>query len=79
MVIQILGSGCSRCHETEQRVRNAVARLGIAADIRKVTDMKEIMAFGVLGTPAVVVDGKVVSQGKVPSDDELKKLLGGGN
>lgn len=78
MLIQILGSGCSRCHETERRVVNTVSRLGIAADIRKVTDMKEIMSFGVLGTPAVVVDGKVVSQGRVPSEEELKRQLGGG-
>jgi small redox-active disulfide protein 2 len=77
MLIQILGSGCSRCHETERRVVNAASRLGIAADIRKVTDMKEILAFGVLGTPAVVVDGKVKCQGRIPAADEIDKWVTG--
>ena len=77
MLIQILGSGCSRCQDTAQRVTNVVARLGIAADIRKVTDMKEIMAFGVLGTPAVVIDGKVRCYGRIPTEAEIEKWVTG--
>jgi small redox-active disulfide protein 2 len=77
MLIQILGPGCSRCHETERRVVNTVSRLGIAADIRKVTDMKEIMSFGVLGTPAVVIDGKVKCHGRIPAAEEIEKWVTG--
>jgi small redox-active disulfide protein 2 len=75
MVIKVLGSGCARCHETERRVMNALAQLGLAADVGKVTDMKEIMSFGVLGTPAVVIDGKVMCYGRIPTVDEVKKWL----
>jgi small redox-active disulfide protein 2 len=75
VIIQVLGSGCSRCHETEQRVLNALSKLGIAADVRKVTDMKEIMSFGVLGTPAVVIDGKVKCYGRIPSAAEVEHWL----
>ena len=75
MVIKVLGSGCARCHETERRVMNALAQLGLAADVGKVTDVKEIMSFGVLGTPAVVVNGKVKCYGRIPTVDEVKKWM----
>ncbi len=75
MTIKILGSGCTRCHETERRVVNALSRLGIAAEVCKVTDMKEIMSFGVLGTPAVVIDGKVKCYGRIPSAEDIEKWL----
>jgi small redox-active disulfide protein 2 len=78
MDIRVLGIGCARCNELEKRVKDALAELGIAANVEHVTDLKELAASGVLMTPGLVVDGKVVSQGKVPSKDELKKLLGGG-
>jgi len=68
--------GCARCNDLEKRVRDALAELGIAADVKHVTDLKEIAAMGVLMTPGLAVDGRVVSQGKLPSKDELKKLLG---
>ena len=72
MTIKVLGSGCARCHETERRVMNALAQLGVAADVCKVTDVKEIMSFGVLGTPAVVINGKVKCYGRIPTVDEIK-------
>jgi len=75
MVIKVLGSGCARCHETERRVVNALAQLGMAADVGKVTDVKEIMSFGVLGTPAVVINGKVKCYGRIPTVDEVKKWM----
>ena len=75
MEIKVLGSGCARCHETERRVMNALAQLGLAADVGKVTDVKEIMSFGVLGTPAVVINGKVKCYGRIPTVDEVKKWM----
>ena len=79
MDIKVLGMGCARCNELEKRVRDALAELGIAANVEHVTDLKQLAAMGVFMTPGLVVDGKVVSQGKVPSKDELKKLFTGGN
>jgi small redox-active disulfide protein 2 len=78
MEIRVLGSGCSRCNELEKRVKDVLAELGIAADVEHVTDLKEIAAMGVFMTPSLVVDCRVTSQGKIPSKDELKRLLGGG-
>jgi|UniRef100_A0A7V3PUJ7 small redox-active disulfide protein 2 len=77
MKIQILGIGCPRCQELEKRVIDTLAELGIAADVEKITDIKRFAAMGVLMTPGLVVDGKVVSQGKIPSKEELKKILRG--
>jgi small redox-active disulfide protein 2 len=78
MDIRILGMGCARCNDLEKRVRDTLAELGITADVEHVKDLKTIAAAGVMMTPGLMVDGKVVSQGKVPSKDELKKLFGAG-
>jgi small redox-active disulfide protein 2 len=78
MDIKVLGSGCSRCNELEKRVMDVLAELGVAANVEHVTDFKEIAAMGVFMTPSLAIDGKVVSQGKIPSKDEIKKLLAGG-
>ena len=78
MDIKVLGMGCARCNELEKRVRDTLAELGIAANVEHVTDIKALSAMGVLMTPGLVIDGKVVSQGKIPSKDELKRLLGRG-
>jgi small redox-active disulfide protein 2 len=78
MKIQVLGIGCARCQELEKRVIDTLAELNIAADIEHIKDLKTFAAMGVFMTPGLVIDGKVVLQGKVPSKDELKKLLGGG-
>jgi small redox-active disulfide protein 2 len=73
--IEVLGPGCPRCHHTLEAVRQAVAELGLAADVAYVTDLKEIMKAGVFSTPAVVVDGDVKMVGKVPTVPEVKKML----
>lgn len=78
MKVQVLGIGCARCQELERRVRDTLAEMSIAADIEHIKDLKTFASMGVLMTPGLVIDGKVVSQGKVPSKDEMKKLLGGG-
>ncbi len=72
MEIKILGPGCKKCESTRRAVEEAVAESGISAEIIKVTDMLEIAKHGVFGTPAVVVDGKVKSVGKIPTKGEIK-------
>ena len=64
MIIKVLGSGCANCKKLEENTRKAVEELGIDATIEKVTDFKEIMAYGVMKTPALVVDEKVKDIGK---------------
>ncbi|MFH1057552.1 MAG: thioredoxin family protein [Pseudomonadota bacterium] len=71
MEIKILGPGCAKCHRAEDVVRTAVASSGAAAKVVKVSDMMEIAAHGVMKTPAVVVDGRVVCAGKVPTPAEV--------
>ncbi|MBO8160749.1 MAG: TM0996/MTH895 family glutaredoxin-like protein [Thermosipho sp. (in: Bacteria)] len=73
--IEILGSGCPRCKQTEKIIKIAVKELKLEADIVKVQDINEIVARGVISTPAVAINGKVVLSGKIPSLDEAKKLL----
>jgi len=75
MEIKILGTGCPNCKGLERRVRNVLAELGIAADVEKVTDIKKIMEYGILGTPGLVIDGKVVSSGKIPRLEEIKAWI----
>lgn len=75
MIIKVLGSGCSNCKKLEQNTRKAVESMGIDATIEKVTEIKDIMAYGVMKTPALVVDEKVKIMGRVPSADEIKKYL----
>ncbi len=77
MKIQIAGPGCARCQATERNVVNACAELDLAADISHVYDVRQYAALGVRVTPAVVVDGKILVAGKVPTVEELKRLLGG--
>ncbi len=72
MKIKVFGPGCLNCTKTEKVVRDVVARLGIDADIEKVTDMMAIVDAGVLGTPAVSIDGEMKIAGKVPREDEIE-------
>jgi len=74
--IEVLGSGCSNCIRLEKNAREAVAALGVEAEITKVTDYAEIMAYGVMSTPGLVIDGKVVSVGRVPSAGDITAWLG---
>ncbi|NDP20449.1 MAG: thioredoxin family protein [Paludibacter sp.] len=75
MIIQVLGTGCAKCKSLEKVTREVVEQNGIDACITKVEDIVEIMKFNIMTTPALVVDGKVVVKGRVPSNNELKELL----
>jgi len=75
MVIKVLGSGCANCKKLEANVREALKQLGIDATIEKVEDFKDIMAYGVMRTPALVVDEQVKVMGRVPSIEGIKKYL----
>ena len=76
MKIEILGTGCAKCQSLVLHVKEAVAQKGIFAQIEKVEDIMKIMEYGVTSTPALVVDGKVLSSGKLLSVDEIVVLLG---
>jgi len=73
--IKVLGTGCAKCKQLEKDVFNALAELDLAADVEKVQDIKKIMSYKVMSTPALVVNGKVKVAGRVPRADELKKLI----
>lgn len=75
MEIKILGTGCPRCKALEKRTREAASQLQLDAEISKVEDIVEIMKYGVMSTPALVVDNKIILKGSVPTVEELKKLL----
>ena len=76
MEIKVLGPGCAKCKKAEKIVRDVVAETGINADVEKVTDMLKIAEYGVMATPAVVVDGDVKIVGKIPNRDDVKSWLG---
>jgi small redox-active disulfide protein 2 len=76
MEIKVLGPGCAKCHQTEKIVKEAVDEVGVTVDVEKITDVMKIAGYGVLGTPAVVVDGEVKSVGKIPSKEDVKSWLG---
>jgi small redox-active disulfide protein 2 len=73
----VLGPGCPKCMSAEQNVRKALAELSVQADVEKVTEIEQIIQRGVMSTPALVIDGKLVLQGKSPSVEQLKKLIAG--
>ncbi|MDN5055365.1 thioredoxin family protein [Aliarcobacter butzleri] len=77
MKIEILGTGCSKCKALEEAVKQAVTKIGGFHEVKKVEDIVEIMNYGVMSTPALVVDGVVKSTGKVLSVDELLILFKG--
>jgi small redox-active disulfide protein 2 len=73
--IAVLGPGCSNCIRLEANAREAVALAGVEAEIVKVTDYREIHAYGVMSTPGLVIDGVVVSVGRIPSAQDIAELL----
>jgi small redox-active disulfide protein 2 len=75
MIIKILGTGCANCKKLEANVKEAVKELNIEAKIEKVENIKDIVSYGVMKTPALVVDGQVKMMGRVPSVNDLKKYL----
>ena len=76
MEIKILGPGCSRCSATEKLVMDVLAETGIDANVEKVTDLMKIAEYGVMGTPAVVIDGQVKCVGKIPRKEDVKTWIG---
>jgi small redox-active disulfide protein 2 len=77
MRIQVLGTGCAKCKQLTANAEKAVAELGLGIPVEKVEDIREIMKFSVMSTPALVVDGKVKATGKVLTSEAVKALLGG--
>jgi small redox-active disulfide protein 2 len=77
MKIQVLGTGCPKCKKMYENAEMAVKDLGICADLEKVQDLRAIMNFGVMITPALAIDGEVRVAGKIPSVEDIKKMLGG--
>jgi len=75
MKIEILGMGCARCRDLEQRTRTALAETGLAAEVEKVDDIQRIMAYKVIATPGLIIDGVVKAAGRIPSVDEIKKWI----
>ena len=73
--LQILGTGCARCSKLAENTESAAKRLGIPYRIEKVTEITKIMAFGVMSTPALAVDGAVKFSGKVPAPEEIERIL----
>jgi small redox-active disulfide protein 2 len=75
MKIQVLGTGCRKCNQLYGNVQQAVAELGVDATVEKVTDLNDIMAFGVMVTPALAIDGQVKVSGKVPTAEAIKEMI----
>jgi small redox-active disulfide protein 2 len=78
MKIEILGMGCATCNKLEDTVRLAIKEAGIDAQIDHVKDIKKIMTYGVMTTPALVIDGVVKAAGKIPTLTDIKQMIGGG-
>jgi len=75
MDIKILGPGCPKCEQVKNVVMEAIKETGTEANVEKITDTMQIASYGLLGTPAIVVDGKVKSVGKIPTKDQVKEWL----
>lgn len=73
--VQVLGPGCSKCKVLAAHVEQAVEELGIECEVHKITDLQQIMSFGVMMTPGLVIDGKVTSIGRVVPVEEIKGML----
>ena len=75
MKIEILGTGCSKCKTLEENTKQALSKIGGFHELKKVEDIVEIMNYGVMSTPALVVDGKVLSTGKILTPDQIIELI----
>lgn len=75
MIIKVLGPGCANCQRLEERTREAVAHLGLVAQVEKVTDVGQIVGYGVMRTPGLVVDEHLIVSGRVPAVSEISRLL----
>jgi small redox-active disulfide protein 2 len=79
MIIQVLGTGCSKCRKLYELVNQAVQETGVDALVEKVEDIQQILAYQLLATPGLVIDGYVKVAGRLPSLDEIKRLLAAAN
>lgn len=77
MEITVVGTGCAKCNKLEEITREAVNELNIEAEIKKMTNIKEIAQTGILLTPGLIINGKIKLAGKVPSKEEVKKIIKG--
>jgi len=77
MKIEILGTGCAKCQKLEELVHEAIKASGVEAEISKVKDIKQIMTYGVMTTPGLVIDGQVKIAGKMPTPDQIKGWVKG--
>ncbi|QTX32476.1 TM0996/MTH895 family glutaredoxin-like protein [Aminithiophilus ramosus] len=77
MKIQILGTGCAKCKKLAETAETAARELGLDYELVKVTEISDILDFGIMATPGLAVDGKVLSAGKVPTVEQVKTLLSG--
>ena len=77
MKIEILGTGCAKCNKLEDMFKLAIQETGKEAEIGHIRDIKKIMEYGVMTTPALVIDGEVKAAGKLPSADEIRKMIAG--
>ena len=77
MKVQVLGAGCAKCKTLEERIRQLVVKHQLSIDIEKVTDLKEIMKYGIMMTPGLVINGVVKSSGSIPKDDQLLAWMEG--
>jgi small redox-active disulfide protein 2 len=75
MEIKVLGPGCPKCEMVERRVKSALAELGIAADVEKISDIKKMISCGILGTPGLVINGKIKCEGRIPRPEEIKAWI----
>jgi small redox-active disulfide protein 2 len=77
MEIRVFGPGCANCIKLEKVVVEVIREMGITEQVQKVSDIKEMLSYGIMSTPALVIDGKVKFSGRIPSKDEIKKYLQG--
>ncbi len=75
LTIKVLGSGCANCHKVEELARQAVSQLAVEAQVELVTEMKEILRYGVMNTPGIVINDKVVSTGRVPALSQITTMI----
>ena len=75
MIIKVLGPGCARCHQLEKTTREVVKELGIDVEVEEIKDMKKIMEYPILTTPGLVIDGKLVCSGRVPTKAEVTTFI----
>lgn len=75
MKIEVLGSGCPKCHTTEENVKKALSELNKQAEVIKVTDINAMIEKGIMHTPAIIINGRTVLQGKVPTVEQIKQII----